>query len=140
VAFLAFVHLALFLALSLSPGNSLVSSLCDHSRAYASWSYGWDYLLCSCETWNLSSSSSSSSSNFLYSQLRQLQSCIDSRVRVTRNALKLRGTTLFGKIFAAYIGMKVSNRCSIIALVSLYPSCYSRRNCYFGRKCRVVEI
>ena len=31
VAFLAFVHLALFLALSLSPGNSLVSSLCDHS-------------------------------------------------------------------------------------------------------------
>ena len=36
-------------------------------------------------------------SNFLYSQLRQLQSCIDSRVRVTRNALKLRGTTIFGK-------------------------------------------
>ena len=31
VAFLAFVHLALFLALSLSPGNSLVSLLCDHS-------------------------------------------------------------------------------------------------------------
>ena len=31
VAFLAFVHMALFLALSLSPGNSLVSSLCDHS-------------------------------------------------------------------------------------------------------------
>ena len=31
VAFLAFVHLALFLALSLSPENSLVSSLCDHS-------------------------------------------------------------------------------------------------------------
>ena len=31
VAFLAFVHLALFLALSLSPGNSLVSSLCDHT-------------------------------------------------------------------------------------------------------------
>ena len=31
VAFLAFVHLALFLALSLSPGNSLVSSWCDHS-------------------------------------------------------------------------------------------------------------
>ena len=31
VAFLGFVHLALFLALSLSPGNSLVSSLCDHS-------------------------------------------------------------------------------------------------------------
>ena len=31
VAFLAFVHLALFLAISLSPGNSLVSSWCDHS-------------------------------------------------------------------------------------------------------------
>ena len=31
VAFLAFVHLALFLALSLSPRNSLVSSWCDHS-------------------------------------------------------------------------------------------------------------
>ena len=31
VAFLAFVHLTLFLALSLSPGNSLVSSWCDHS-------------------------------------------------------------------------------------------------------------
>ena len=30
VAFLAFVHLALFLALSLSPSNSLVSSWCDH--------------------------------------------------------------------------------------------------------------
>jgi len=38
------------------------------------------------------------------------------------------------------IGMKVSNRCSIIALVSLYPSCYPWRNCYFGRKCRVVVI
>ena len=33
MAFLAFVHLALYLALSLSPGNSLVSSLCDHSMA-----------------------------------------------------------------------------------------------------------
>jgi len=31
VAFLACVHLALFLTLSLSPGNSLVSSWCDHS-------------------------------------------------------------------------------------------------------------
>ena len=31
VVFLAFVHLALFLALSLSPRNSLVSSWCDHS-------------------------------------------------------------------------------------------------------------
>ena len=31
VAFLAYVHLALFLALSLSPGSSLVSSWCDHS-------------------------------------------------------------------------------------------------------------
>ena len=33
-----------------------------------------------------------------------------------------------------------SNRCSIIALVSLYPPCYPWRNCYFGRKCCVVEI
>jgi len=31
VVFLACLHLALFLALSLSPGNSLVSSWCDHS-------------------------------------------------------------------------------------------------------------
>ena len=31
VVFLAYVHLALFFALSLSPGNSLVSSWCDHS-------------------------------------------------------------------------------------------------------------
>ena len=31
MAFLACMHLALFLALSLSPGNSLVSSWCDHS-------------------------------------------------------------------------------------------------------------
>ena len=31
MAFLAFVHLALFLALSLSPGYSLVSSWCDHA-------------------------------------------------------------------------------------------------------------
>ena len=31
MAFLACVHLALFLALSLSPRNSLVSSLCDYS-------------------------------------------------------------------------------------------------------------
>ena len=31
VVFLACVHLALFHALSLSPGNSLVSSWCDHS-------------------------------------------------------------------------------------------------------------
>ena len=31
MVFLAFVHLALFLASSLSPGNSLVSSWCDHS-------------------------------------------------------------------------------------------------------------
>jgi len=31
VVFLACVHLALFLALFLSPGNSLVSSWCDHS-------------------------------------------------------------------------------------------------------------
>ena len=32
VVFLAFVHLALFLALSFSPGNSLVSSWCRHSK------------------------------------------------------------------------------------------------------------
>jgi len=31
IFFLAFVHLALFLALFLSPGNSLVSTWCDHS-------------------------------------------------------------------------------------------------------------
>jgi len=31
IVFLACVHLALFLALSLSPGNSLVSSWCDYS-------------------------------------------------------------------------------------------------------------
>ena len=34
VAFLACVPLALFLALSLSPGNSLVSSWCDHDRTF----------------------------------------------------------------------------------------------------------
>ena len=38
VAFLACVHLTLFLALSLSPANSLVSSWCDHSMlAYEIW-------------------------------------------------------------------------------------------------------
>ena len=31
MAFLACIHLAFFLVLSLSPGNSLVSSWCDHS-------------------------------------------------------------------------------------------------------------
>jgi len=31
VVFVACVHLELFLALSLSPGNSLVSSWCDHN-------------------------------------------------------------------------------------------------------------
>ena len=31
IVFLAWVHLALFLALSLSPGNYLVSSWCDHN-------------------------------------------------------------------------------------------------------------
>ena len=44
VAFLACVHLALFLALSLSAGNSLVSSWCDHSML-ASW-----LLICDWET------------------------------------------------------------------------------------------
>jgi len=48
-------------------------------------------------------------------------------VRVTRNVLKLRGTMLLGKYWM-HIGMKVSNRCSIIAVVSLYPPCYPRRN------------
>ena len=63
-------------------------------------------------------------------------------VRVMRNVLKLRGTMLFGKYSMHDIGMKVSNRCSIrpTALVSLYPSCYPWRNCYFGRKCCVVVI
>ena len=36
VVFLACVHLALFLALFLSPGNSLVSSWCDHSMLASS--------------------------------------------------------------------------------------------------------
>ena len=36
MVFLACVHLALFLALSLSPGNSLVSSWCDRSTLAAS--------------------------------------------------------------------------------------------------------
>ena len=36
------------------------------------------------------------------------------------NVLKLRGTMLFQKS-SMRIGMKVSNRCSIIALVFLYP-------------------
>ena len=41
VVFLACVHLALFLALFLSPGNSLVSSWCDHSMLA---SLLWQYL------------------------------------------------------------------------------------------------
>ena len=41
VVFLTCVHLALFLALSLSPGNSLVSSWCDHSMLI---SLLWQYL------------------------------------------------------------------------------------------------
>ena len=48
-------------------------------------------------------------------------------------------TMLFRK-YSVHIGMKVSNRCSIIAVVSLYPSCYPRRNCYFGRKCCVSLV
>jgi len=35
MVFLAYVHLALFLALSLFPGNSLVSSWCDHANFIA---------------------------------------------------------------------------------------------------------
>ena len=42
---LAFVHLALFLASSLSPGNSLVSSWCDHSMLA---SLLWQCLTVSC--------------------------------------------------------------------------------------------
>jgi len=51
VVFLACVHLALFLALSLSPDNSLVSSWCDHSmlafmqsqslEIFKGWSQSW---------------------------------------------------------------------------------------------------
>jgi len=44
VVFLACVHLALFLALSLSPGNSLVSPWCDHSMLWCgrlSWLIGF---------------------------------------------------------------------------------------------------
>jgi len=37
--------------------------------------------------------------------------------------LKLRGTMLLGK-YSMHTGMKVSNLCSIIDLVSLYPYCY----------------
>ena len=37
VVFLACVHLALFLALSLSPGNSLVSSWCDFLQGLQLW-------------------------------------------------------------------------------------------------------
>jgi len=42
VIFLTCVHLALLLVLSLSPGNSLVSSWCDHSMLAS--------LLCQCRT------------------------------------------------------------------------------------------
>ena len=55
------------------------------------------------------------------------------------NMLKLHGTMLFGKS-SMHIGMKVSNCCSIVALVSLYPSCYPWRNSYFGKKCCVVVM
>jgi len=41
VVFVAWVHLALFIALFLSPGNSLVSSWCDHSMLASSL---WEYL------------------------------------------------------------------------------------------------
>jgi len=40
-----------------------------------------------------------------------------------RNTLMLCGTMLFGKS-PMCIGMKMSNRYSIIAVVFLYPSCY----------------
>ena len=60
-------------------------------------------------------------------------------VIATKPVHRLRGTMLLGKS-STRIGMKVSNRCSIIALVFLCPFCYPWRNCYFGRKCYVVEI
>ena len=56
-----------------------------------------------------------------------------------KSVLKLLGTMLLGKS-SMRIGMNVSNHCSIIALLFLYPSCYPWTNCYFGRKCCVVEI
>jgi len=60
-------------------------------------------------------------------------------VRVMRNVLKLRGRMLFGKS-SMRIGMKVSNRCSIIALVSLYPSCYPWRICYLSPRDRAMRL
>ena len=64
VVFLTFVHLALFLALFLSPGNSLVSSWCDHSMLASSlWQcltvpsllqLCWEFLCCPRNTQNLS--------------------------------------------------------------------------------------
>jgi len=55
-----------------------------------------------------------------------------------RKASMLRKTMLFVK---SSMLTNMSNRCSMIALAFLYPSC-SWRNCYSGRKCHVglVEI
>jgi len=61
-----------------------------------------------------------------------LSPCDEKRVEVSWN-------NTFRKILMR-IGMKVSNRCRIIAVVFLCPSCYPWRSYYFGRKCYVVEI
>jgi len=45
----------------------------------------------------------------------------------------LRGTMLFGKS-SMRIGTKVSNRCSIIVLAFLYPSCYPSKELLFWKK------
>jgi len=41
------------------------------------------------------------------------------------------------RVYKLYL---LTYRCTVIALVSLYPSCYPLTNCCFGRKCCVVEI
>ena len=71
-----------------------------------------------------------------YKRTAFLLCCIAVKLGV---CLMFRGTMHLGKS-SVRIGMKVSNRCSIIALVFLCPSCYPWRNCYFGRNCYVVEI
>jgi len=54
-----------------------------------------------------------------------------------RNASMLRGTMLFGKS-SMRIGTKVSNRCSIIVLAFLYPSCYPPRNLILEENARPI--
>ena len=65
---------------------------------------------------------------------------IDSLVSLSRSSKLTPSHTMLFRKYSVHIGMKVSNRCSIIAVVSLYPSCYPRRNCYFGRKCCVSLV